>query len=133
MSIIGCLGEIPFIVSAQMVHTLDNAAWSGSSRYSVHQRHLTHALTEFTGIDPDTFSFDMSLSAYLGVSPISSIAQLWQYERNAKTVSLVIGDKIYGKYRWTVKKHKVKMENFDGKGSLILATVSVDLLEYLKE
>lgn len=64
---------------------------------------------------------------------MTAIVQLWQYERDAITAPLVIGDKAYGKYRWTVKKHKIKMEQYDGHGNLILATVSVELLEYLKE
>lgn len=129
---VGCLGDIPFFVSAEAVQTINNAKWSGSARYGEHQCHLTNALTEFTGLDPDTFSFDFTLSAYLGVNPMDAIVQLWQYERNGTSVPLTIGDKGYGKYRWTVKKHKIKMELFDGDGTLTGATVSVDLLEYLK-
>lgn len=132
MAQIGCLGDIPFIVSAETVQTINNATWSGSARYGEHQRHLTNALTEFTGLDPDTFSFDFTLSAYLGVNPMDAIVQLWQYERKGTSVPLTIGSKAYGKYRWTVQKHKIKMEFFDGDGDLASATVSVDLLEYLK-
>ena len=132
MAQIGCLGDIPFIVSAEAVQTINNAIWSGSARYGEHQRHLTNALTEFTGLDPDKFSFDFTLSAYLGVNPMDAIVQLWQYERKSTSVPLTIGDKGYGKYRWTVQKHTIKMELFDGDGNLTGATVSVDLLEYLK-
>ena len=132
MAQIGCLGEIPFLVSSEAVQTISNAVWSGSARYGEHQRHLTNALTEFTGIDPDTFSFDMMLSAYLGVNPMDAINTLWRYERQGIAVQLTIGSKGYGKYRWTVKKHKIKMNYYDGSGDLTAATVSVDLLEYLK-
>lgn len=132
MAQIGCLGDIPFIVSADTVQTINNAVWSGSARYSEHQRHLTNALTEFTGLDPDTFSFDITLSAYLGVDPMTAIVQLWQYERNGTSVPLVIGNKGYGKYRWTVKKHKIKMQTYGFGGNVTGAIVSVDLLEYLK-
>ena len=128
---IGCLGEIIFEVSSKTVKTFDKMQWSGSVRYSVHQRHLTHALTEFTGIDPDTISFEMNLSIYLGVEPMGELVKLWDYERSGKSVSLVIGDKAYGKYRWVVKSHKTKMQTFDKRGNLTGATVSVDLLEYL--
>lgn len=132
MAQIGCLGDIPFIVSADMVQTIENAVWSGSARYGEHQRHLTNALTEFTGLDPDAFSFDLTLSAYLGIDPMTAIVQLWQYERKGTSVPLVIGSKGYGKYRWTVQKHKIKMQTYDGTGSVTSAIVSVDLLEYLK-
>lgn len=132
MAQIGCLGDIPFIVSSDAIQTIDNAVWSGSARYGEHQRHLTNALTEFTGIDPDAFSFDITLSAYLGVNPMTAIVKLWQYERNGTAVPLTIGNKGYGKYRWTVKKHKINMQTYDGLGNLTGAAVSVDLLEYLK-
>lgn len=133
MSQIGCLGDIVFIVSSKKVETIDNVQWSGSARYSKHLRHLTNALTEFTGIDADTLSFDLALSVYLGVDPMTDIAKLWQYERSGKIVPLVIGEKCYGKYRWTVDSHKIKMQTFDGLGNLTGAAISVSLLEYLKE
>lgn len=128
---IGCLGEIVFEVSSKTIKTFDKMQWSGSARYSEHQRHLTHALTEFTGLNPDTISFEIVLSVYLGVEPMGELIKLWDYERSGKSVSLVIGDKAYGKYRWVVKSHKTKMQTFDKRGNLTGATVSVDLLEYL--
>ncbi len=129
---IGCLGDIVFMVSSEIVKTIDSVQWSGSARYAEHQRHLTNALTEFTGLDPDTISFEMMLSAYLGVDPYPELVKLWQYERSGKALPLVIGEKSYGKYRWTVKNHKIKMQNFDKNGNLTSATVSVSLLEYMK-
>lgn len=132
MATIGCLGEIPFFVSSRAVQTVQDATWSGSARYSVHDRHLTNALTEFTGIDPDAFSFNIRLSAFLGVDPTAAINLLWQYERNGKAVSLVLGEKAYGKYRWNVVSHKITMEQFDGRGNLLSALVSVKLQEYLR-
>lgn len=128
---IGCLGDIVFQVSSNTVETIDKVEWSGSVRYGEHQRHLTNALTEFTGIDPDTISFEMVLSVYLGVEPMTELVKLWNYERSGKAIPLVIGDKIYGKFKWTIKRHKIKMQTYDKRGNLTGATVSVDLLEYL--
>lgn len=129
--VIGCLGDIVFEVSSKKVKTFDNMQWSGSARYAEHQRHLSNALTEFTGLDPDAISFDMVLSVYLGVEPMAELVKLWTHERNGKPLSLVIGDKAYGKYKWTITNHKIKMQNFDKRGNLTGATVSVSLLEYL--
>ena len=50
---IGCLGDIVFKVSSDMVRTISNVTWSGSANYATHSRHMTDALTEFTGLDPD--------------------------------------------------------------------------------
>lgn len=102
MGMVGCLGDIVFTVSDRTIKTIDNVTWSGSARYATHQRHGTHALTEFTGLDPDKMSFDIVLSAYLGVDPITEVVKLWNYERSGIAVPLVIGNKGYGKYRWSV-------------------------------
>ena len=53
MGMVGCLGDIVFTVSDRTIETINNVTWSGSARYATHQRHGTHALTEFTGLDPD--------------------------------------------------------------------------------
>ena len=130
--VVGCLGDIPFEASSEAVRTIKNAIWSGSARYSTHSRHLNNALTEFTGLDPDAFSFDMQLSAFLGVNPNKAINKLWEYERTGKAVSLVLGTKAYGKYRWSVLNHKPKLEQYDGDGDLASCTVTVKLQEYLR-
>lgn len=132
MAMIGCLGDIAFVVSSEVVRTITNMTWSGSARYATHQRHLTNALTEFTGLDPDTMTFDIILNAYLGANPINDINTLWEYERTGKAVSLVIGQKAYGKYRWTIVSHKLKAESYDKSGNVTSATVSVSLQEYLR-
>ena len=132
MGRIGCLGDIVFTVSDQVVETLDNVVWSGSARYAVHQRHLTHALTEFTGVDPDKITFDITLSAYLGADPIGEVIKIWSCERNGLPVPLTIGEKAYGKYRWNITKHEMKMQYFDREGNVTHAVVSVSLQEYLR-
>jgi hypothetical protein len=114
------------------VQTINNARWSGSARYAEHQRHLTNALTEFTGLDPDKFSFDMFISADLGVDVQETIIKIFEYERKAAPVPLVIGRHARGKYRWTVVRHRITMQHFDATGTLQGANVSVELLEYLR-
>ena len=131
MAIVGCLGDVIFTVSRSVVRTLDNMTWSGSARYATHERHLTHALTEFTGVDPDKITFDILLSADLGVDPIAEVVKLWNIERSGRAVPLTVGTKGYGKYRWNILKHEMKMKTFYGNGDVHTATVSVSLQEYL--
>lgn len=131
MAIVGCLGDVIFTVSRSVVRTLDNMTWSGSARYATHERHLTHALTEFTGLDPDKITFDILLSADLGVDPIAEVVKLWNIERSGRAVPLTVGTKGYGKYRWSIVKHEMKMQTFYGNGDVHTATVSVSLQEYL--
>ena len=131
MAIVGCLGDVIFTVSKDVVRTLDNMVWSGSARYAVHERHLTHALTEYTGLDPDKITFDILLSAELGVDPIAEVVKLWNIERSGRAVPLTVGTKGYGKYRWNILKHDMKMKTFYANGDVHTATVSVSLQEYL--
>jgi hypothetical protein len=131
MAIVGCLGDVIFTVSRSVVRTLDNMTWSGSARYATHERHLTHALTEYTGLDPDKITFDILLSAELGVDPIAEVVKLWNIERSGRAVPLTVGTKGYGKYRWNILKHEMKMKTFYGNGDVHTATVSVSLQEYL--
>ena len=72
--VVGCLGEIVFQVSDEIVKTINNMQWSGSVRFATHQRHLQNALTEFTGVDPDKMSFDIDLVEELGADPMRSSA-----------------------------------------------------------
>jgi len=129
---VGVLGDIVFQVSSKVIKTFDNLQWSGSARYSEHNRHLTNTLTEFTGIDPDTMSFDMEISAYLGVDPMTELVKIWTYERSGKPLTFVVGEKAYGKYKWTIKSHKIKMKTYDKRGNVTSVSVSINLLEYLK-
>ena len=133
MAIIGCLGDIVFTVSDATVRTLDNWAWSGSARYATHERHLTHALTEFTGLDPDKITFDIILKAELGVKPLDDIVKIWTYEREGIALALTVGRKGYGKYRWNIVNHSTDIKHTDVAGNPTVAVVSLTLQEYLRK
>ena len=129
---IGCLGDIVFQVSEEITETIRDVEWSGSARYSTHQRHNMNALTEFTGIDPDTMKFTITLTREVGVDVAAEIAKIFKLERSGEAVRLVIGDKAYGKYRWNVVKHSAQITAHDKKGNPICAEVALELQEYLK-
>lgn len=129
---IGCLGDIAFTVSSSVVRTLDNFQWSGSARYAAHQRHLGRGLLEFTGMDPDKISFDMTLSVQLGASPVRELSKIAKYESKGRTLPLTIGSKAYGTYRWVITGHSVKAKTFDRRGNLSVVVVSVNLQEYAR-
>lgn len=130
--IVGALGDIVFSVSSNQVLTLDNFKWSGSARYATHARHGTNALTEFCGVNPDAITFDVLLSAYLGVNPMQELNKIWTYEREGRALSLVVGEKAYGKYRWTITKHSAIVKTTAGDGSVTSVSVSLTLQEYLR-
>lgn len=129
---VGCLGKIVFEVSEKTIQTINDVSWSGSVNITEHHRHLGDACTEFTGRNADTISLEIHLSAWLGVNPLKTIHQIWEYERKGTAVPLVIGEQSYGKYRWLIKSHSTKLEKFDRGGNLLSATVSLNLIEYTK-
>ena len=137
MAMIGYLGKdadngILFTVSREVFLTPTGITWGGSARYATHERHNTHALTEFTGLNPDSFSFDILLTAELGVNPLDEVVKIWGYERDGEALGLVIGGKAYGKYRWNITKHEIKIKYTDAAGDMYAVEVSLTLQEYLK-
>ena len=132
MASVGCLGDIPFKVSSSVVQTITNGKLSGSANYATHNRHAGEALTEFVGNNPDKFSFDMILSAYLGVNPMQMVDKIIAYMREGRTLPLVIGDRSIGRYRWTITNYNVRMQTTDGAGNILTVTVTVNLQEYLR-
>lgn len=130
---LGILGDVVFQVTEETVKTLNNLRWSGSARWAVHERHGGDALTEFTGREPDEISFDIYLSAFLGVNPMEDIVRLWNYEREGTPIPFMLGEHKYGKLRWVIQDHTTTPESYDGEGDITSCTVTVKLLEYLKE
>lgn len=130
---VGVLGDIVFRVEWGKVVTPSNIEWGGSARNAVHQRHLQNALTEFTGRDPDTISFDIYLSTFFGVEPMGAIWQLFRYEREGKPLALTLGEHGYGRYKWTIISHTTTIQETDGEGNITAATIRLNLQEYLRE
>ena len=132
MAIVGCLGDVVFTVSDATVRTLDNMSWSGSVRFAAHERHLGDTITEFTGVDPDKITFDITLLADLGVSPMAEADKIGRIMRSGRAVPLTIGTARYGRYRWNITKYTLKSKAFDRSGNLQMAVLSVSLQEYLR-
>ena len=130
MATIGTLGDIVFSVSKRQVRTFENMVWEGSAQYAEHNRHLQDVLLEFTGTDPDTITFKMYFSAFLGVNPTAEIVKLLTAKRTGRILRLVIGSRAYGKHRWVITKTSKALERFDHEGNLIVARVTVSLKAY---
>lgn len=131
--IVGCLGGITFAVFDGYVKTITDVVESVSARYTTHQRAGGKALTEGTGTDAETITFDIELAAYLGVAPSKQREMLRGYVNNQTTLSFVLGNEVYGSYRWVIKSAKFKTKHTDAFGTPTWITASVSLLEYPRE
>ena len=131
--IVGCLGDVEFSVSSELVETFENLKWKGSARITSHERHLGGSLAEFTGSDAETVSFDFLLTEFLGMEDVQgALDKLRLYMENGRVLPLVIGPKSYGRYRWLIQSLDTSKNIFDGRGKLLSCMVSVSLIEYLK-
>ncbi|MCL2488628.1 MAG: phage tail protein [Oscillospiraceae bacterium] len=133
MAQVGVLGDIIFTVSSKKILTHNNAQWSGSARYTEHQRHLKKSLAEFTGEDADKASLNIQLRREAGVDVTAEIKRIQRYKKNGTTLVLIIGTEQIGEYRWVIRGFRVSVRHTDGAGNLLGADVSLDLLEYLRE
>ena len=131
--IVGCLGDISFAVFDSHVETIKNMVQNVSARYTTHQRARGPALTEFTGTDAQTITFDIELAAYLGVNPTKERERLQECVLNGTTLPFVLGNVVYGSYRWVIKSVKFKTLHTDAFGTPTWITANVSLLEYQRE
>ena len=128
---VGCLGDIIFEVSNKTIRTFDTITRSGSARYAEHKRHLKRTLTEFLGINTEKVSFAIELMRELNVDVDRDIDRIIDHADNGTPLTLVVGTKVIGKYMWTIQNYKVRMQNYDEKGNVAGAVVSLTLLEYV--
>lgn len=130
MAVIGTLGKTVFTVTDKTVKTFNSLKWDSGAKYAVHDRHLKVPLLEFLGTELESISFTMYFSIFLGVNPMDEITKLLVAERNGEAMSLVIGNKAYGRNKWVIEKLSKDLERFDNKGNLLTAKVSISLKEY---
>ena len=112
--IVGCLGDISFAVFDSHVETIKNMVQNVSARYTTHQRAGGPA-------------------AYLGVNPTKERERLQECVLNGTTLPFVLGNVVYGSYRWVIKSVKFKTLHTDAFGTPTWITASVSLLEYQRE
>ena len=126
---VGSLGDLPFFVDSSQMQTFTDMKWSSEAKYSTHALHLEKGRIELTGFNPDEVSFEMELSAYLGVNPKTAMNKLHSMLKKGTVSKLVIGTTVIGA-SWVVKNVSREFKHVYKDGELVSATVSVTLLEY---
>lgn len=129
---IGCLGDIIFTVSDKQVRTFSGLQYSGSARIAEHYRHGAAPLAEMTGLDSDKITINMTLTSEMGVNVGNELASIQRHMERGTQLPLVIGRRMYGKYRWQITAYSIKEQRYDAACNVSLATVTINLLEYLR-
>lgn len=129
---IGALGDVPFLTgSAELGAVLDDIEWKSSQRYAKHATHGQTDVIEYVGAEADEISFDVKLSAFLGVNPLKMINRLTNVMRGREAIKLSIGTfPIPGK--WVITDISRGLEYFHKDGTLLSADVTVKLREYVE-
>jgi len=127
--VVGSLGDIVFKVSPKAIQTINNLEKSVGADYATHKIHNGYAKLEYTGKKVTKGSFDILLSAFLGVNPRKMQAQLERNIRNGKVVSFMMGEKKIGK-QWVISDVKEKYTFFDGNGDVLAIECMVTIQGY---
>ena len=119
--------DVVFRVSSDTIETFTNMKVKKQASYSTHKIHGHKAIPELTGMDADQVTFDMILSAYLGINPKKELDKLEAFMSNGTICNLVLGDQLFG--MWVVKSIPYNVEYVYKEGDIIQAKVSVTLME----
>ena len=119
--------DIAFHVSSETIETFTNMKVRKQATYSTHKIHGHKAVPEMTGMDADQVTFDIVLSAYLGVNPKTELDKLEAFMADGTICNLVLGEQLYG--TWVVKSIPYNVEYVYKEGDILQAKVSVTLME----
>lgn len=129
MGKIGSLGDVNFSVSDSTVKTFQSMKLDAKTVYATHTRHNLKPLLEFQYNDTYKLTFDMYLSAFLGVNPGRLMNKIDEMRENGEVVRLIIGGEKYGG-KWVITSTSKDYKYFNNKGDLLIAKITVSLEEY---
>lgn len=130
--VIGCLGEVTFVVSAEVVKTIRSLSISYSANIQNHKRRLQKPLLEFVAPEADTASFSLRLSYFLGVDPEKDLNKLKEYLAKGTPKPFVLGEERIGSGLWCITKLKSDIEHYDKAGNIIGIDLSISITEYTR-
>lgn len=128
---IGNFGSIVFETSDRKIMTPRGINQTVGSSWAVHDTIGGKQKTEYTGKNLRTFSFEITLSAELGVRPRKMLQQLEELAEGREVFPLVIGGKPVGENMWRLVSISEEWNTVLNRGELISATVSLSLEEYV--
>jgi phage protein U len=130
--IIGSLGGIPFYTSMDKSVLLSGLEWSSGARYAEHTRHNQTDMLEYVGLNPDKMTFDVQLSAFLGVNPTLLLDRFRTVHKERQAVKFVLGTMPLPGF-WVLTDIKSSLEQFYKDGTLLSVNLQITLSEYVDQ
>jgi phage protein U len=128
---IGSLGDVVFVVSAETMRTFDDFQRNTESRWGKHDIIGQKPKSEYLGPGLDTISFNVRLDASFGINPRKEMDALVELTRSGKAVPLIIGGKGLGINLWIIKSLSQKWTTVDNRGNVLIGSVDIELEEYV--
>jgi len=125
---IGTFGPVVFTSSTSAVRTFSNLERSKSYRFAQHNVLIGKPRLEAIAPDLDTISFNMRFDLSHGIDPASELIKLGGIIEAGEPQALVVGDNMLGLF--VVEKLSEDWRRIDGRGQIIVASVSLQLKEY---
>lgn len=126
---IGSFGPVTFTASDQQVRTFSGFQRQRKARFARHEVINGKPLLEYTGDDIDSVSLEMRFDIALGVNPRTEMEALSVIQQAGESYPLVIGGKVLSAY--VITDISEDWRRIDGVGNILIASVSVQMLEYV--
>lgn len=128
---VGTLGSIVFSTYDKRILTPNSLSKTAGSSWAVHETIGGKQKTEYMGPELQTLTFEMTISAELGVRPRELMKQLEEMAEGREAHLLVIGGKLVGDNPWRLVSLSEEWGTVLNRGELISAKVTVSLEEYV--
>lgn len=125
----GMLGDVPFEVTDKTCRTIRNLARSNKANYSTHKLVAKKGILEFTGVDPETITFEVYYSAWLGSNPETWRKKLVKLLEKGKALTFVLGTWPIGT-QWVIESLSFNTEYYYKDGTPADYKASISLKEY---
>lgn len=127
---IGTFGPVTFSSSSRSVRTFSDLKRSRSFRFAKHDVISGKPKLERIAEDLDSISFTMRFDLALGVDPRAELDRLDSIFRSGDANNLMVGGSPLGMF--VIEKMDEDWRRIDGRGRLIVASVDLQLTEYIE-
>lgn len=128
---IGSLGDVIFTSSTERVLTFRAFERAGGPRVEEHAVIGRKPVLEVVGPGLSSIGFSIRMDAFLGVDPSRELGKLREALEAGEALPLSIGGEYLG--RWLITEASETHTRHDGKGGVLVAEVSLSLLEVAEE
>lgn len=130
---IGSLGEVTFVASAEYLRTFSGLKVSRRASWAEHKIVGRHSQLEFTGHDAATCSLTVTFDAQAGLNPHKELKALRDIMAGHKPVPFVLAGEVIGLGLWVVDGLSASIDVVDADGFILKATADISLKEYVDE